>query len=203
VTAKADWGGQHGGAVGNLGGRSDRSDDAFTGRVSEAAGHVVREEAGEGRAVNRDTERAQRGDLEAVSMQRIAADLGFTKMSLYRHVSSKSELLNIMIETVVGEPPDLSGVPGGWRARLEEFVRQLTEVWRQHPWLPAATVGVRAMGPRETGWTESAVAALAGTGLAGDERLAATFVVFGHIRNTQQWPRPGPKPGRAAASWPS
>src|SRR3989440_19394 len=79
--------------------------------------------------------------IEAVSMQRVAGDLGFTKMSLYRHVPSKTELLGIMIDTAVGEPPDLSTVPGGWRARLEEFVRQLAGVWQQHPRVPAVTRG--------------------------------------------------------------
>jgi AcrR family transcriptional regulator len=122
--------------------------------------------------------------IEAVSMQRIAADLGFTKMSLYRHVSNKSELLSIMIDTAVGDPPDLGRMPGGWRARVEEVVRQLAEVWRRHPWLPTVTVGPRPMGPREVGWTESMVAALTGTGLTGDERLAAAFLLFGHVRNT-------------------
>ncbi|GAA4364259.1 hypothetical protein GCM10023088_08270 [Actinomadura verrucosospora] len=75
-------------------------------------------------------------------------------------------------------------MPGDWRARLEEFVRRLAEVWRRHPWLPAVTVGTRVMGPREAGWTESAMAALAGTGLTGDERMAAAFLLFGHIRTT-------------------
>ncbi|MQA97945.1 MAG: TetR family transcriptional regulator [Streptosporangiales bacterium] len=128
---------------------------------------------------------ADNDGIEAVSMQRIAADLGFTKMSLYRHVSNKSELLSLVIDTAVGEPPDLSEVPGGWRARLEEYVRLLSDVWRQHPWLPTVTVGARVMGPREAGWTESAVATLAGTGLTSDERLAAAFIVSGHVRNTQ------------------
>jgi AcrR family transcriptional regulator len=137
------------------------------------------------RIVRAAIEVADADGIEAVSMQRVAADLGFTKMALYRHVAGKSELLAIMIDTAVGEPPDLDGVPGGWRAKTEEFVRRLTEVWRRHPWLPAVTVGPRVMGPREAGWTESAVAALAGTGLTGDERLAAAFVLFGHIRNTQ------------------
>jgi len=88
---------------------------------------------------------------------------------------------SMMIDTAVGEPPDLGGVPDNWRARLEEFVRQLAEVWRQHPWIPAVTVGSRVMGPREAGWIESAVAALAETGLTGDERLAAVFLLFGHV----------------------
>jgi AcrR family transcriptional regulator len=128
---------------------------------------------------------ADEDGIEAVAMQRIAADLGFTKMSLYRHVSNKSELLGLMIDTAVGDPPDLGRVDGGWRPRLEELVARLTEVWRRHPWLPAVTVGARAMGPREAGWTESAMTALAGTGLTGEERLAAAFLVFGHVRNTQ------------------
>src|SRR2546430_14236769 len=54
--------------------------------------------------------------IDAVSMQRIAGDLGFTKMSLYRHVPGKAELLSLMIDTAVGEPPDLSSVPRDWRA---------------------------------------------------------------------------------------
>jgi AcrR family transcriptional regulator len=132
--------------------------------------------------------------IDAVSMQRVAGDLGFTKMSLYRHVPGKAELLAIMIDTAVGEPPDLSGVPGGWRPRLEEFVRQLTGVWRQHPWIPAVTVGSRVMGPREAGWIESAVGALAGTGLTSDERLAAVFLLFGHVRNTQSMATAGTQP---------
>ena len=132
--------------------------------------------------------------IDAVSMQRVAGDLGFTKMSLYRHVPGKAELLGIMIDTAVGEPPDLSRVPGGWRARLEEFVRQLTAIWRQHPWIPAVTVGSRVMGPREAGWIESAMAALAGTGLTGDERLAAVFLIFGHVRNTHSMATAGTQP---------
>jgi hypothetical protein len=55
-------------------------------------------------------------------------------------------------------------------------------------------VGSRVMGPREAGWVESAVAALAGTGLTGDERLAAVFLLFGHVRNTQSMATAGTQP---------
>src|SRR5882672_801285 len=79
--------------------------------------------------------------LDALSMQRVAASLDVTKMALYRYVAGKAELSAVMIELAVGEPPSLVGVPGGWRARLEEFVRRLAEVWHEHPWLPWATLG--------------------------------------------------------------
>ena len=50
------------------------------------------------------------------------------------------------------------------------------------------------MGPREAGWIESAVGALAGTGLTSDERLAAVFLLFGHVRNTQSMATAGTQP---------
>jgi AcrR family transcriptional regulator len=130
----------------------------------------------------------------AVSMQRVASHLGFTKMALYRYVAGKAELLAIMIETAAGEPPDLESIPGGWRPKLEEWAHRLRARWQRHPWLPAITVGHRVMGPKEVGWTECAVGALAGTGLDGAEQMDAVFLLSGHIRNTQSATMAGTQP---------
>ena len=116
-------------------------------------------------------------------------------MALYRYVASKAELIAVMIELAVGEPPDLNTVPGGWRAKLEHWAELMLETWQRHPWLPGVTMGDRPMGPREIGWTETALAALADTGLDGQERMDAVFLLSGHIRNfqstagTQPWTR--------------
>lgn len=123
--------------------------------------------------------------IDSVSMQRVAESFDFTKMSLYRHVSGKSDLLAVMVEHAVGEPPDLRRVKGGWRPRLERWARALSASWEEHPWLPGVTVGARAMGPRETGWVESAVAALDGTPLSPIERMDVVTLMSGHLRNTQ------------------
>ncbi|BCB91246.1 TetR family transcriptional regulator [Phytohabitans suffuscus] len=123
--------------------------------------------------------------LDAVSMQRVAAALDVTKMALYRYVASKAELFAVMTEIAVGEPPVLSGVRGGWRRKLERWAELLRTTWREHPWIPAVTLGDRLMGPRETGWTEAAVAALEGTGLTGAERMDAVSLLGGHVRNTR------------------
>src|SRR6266540_5044405 len=130
----------------------------------------------------------------AVSMQRVASHLGFTKMALYRYVADKAELLAIMIETAAGEPPDLGRVPGGWRPKLEEWAHRLRARWQRHRWLPAVTVGHRVMGPKEVGWTECAVGALADTPLDGPERMDAVFLLSGHIRNTQSASMAGTQP---------
>ncbi|WP_158845795.1 TetR/AcrR family transcriptional regulator [Saccharothrix deserti] len=135
--------------------------------------------------------------MASVSMQQVAARLDVTKMALYRHVASKAELVAVMIESAVGEPPNLRTVPGGWRPRLVTWADLMRETWQRHPWLPAATTGERMTGPREVGWTESAVAALTDTGLDGGERMDAVFLLSGHIRNTQSAETAGTQPWTA------
>ena len=130
--------------------------------------------------------------LEALSMQRVAAALGVTKMALYRYVPGKVELVALMIDTGMGEPPRLAEVDGGWRSRLRAWALGLFELFQRHPWTLEATVGVRVMGPNEVGWLEEAVAALDGTSLNGAQMLDVVVMLVGHARNlAQQTARPG------------
>lgn len=122
--------------------------------------------------------------IPAVSMQRVAGELDFTKMALYRYVTGKAALVAVMIEAAVGPPPDLSGA-GDWRAGLEEWTRLMWATWERHPWLPEVTIGNRVMGPNELGWVESAISTLDRTGLAGAERISAVQLLGGHIRNAR------------------
>lgn len=134
--------------------------------------------------------------IEAVSMQRVAAELDFTKMSLYRYVSGKAELIAAMIDLAVGEPPDLSRFRG-WRSGLERWAKLLWETWELHPWLPQVTVGDRVMGPNEVGWIEAAVGVLDGTGLSPAERMDTVVLLCGLIRNTQSSATTGTQPWSA------
>jgi len=132
--------------------------------------------------------------IDAVSMQRVGESLSFTKMSLYRHVAGKADLVAVMIEYAVGEPPDLQRGKGGWRPSLERWAKALSTTWEKHPWLPGVTVGDRVMGPREMGWVEAAVAALTDTPLSPVERMDVVTMVSGHIRNTQALDVAGTQP---------
>ena len=123
--------------------------------------------------------------LAAVSMQRVAAELGKTKMSLYRYLPGKAELVALMIERAIGDPPVLRA--GSWRAGLTEWSERLFAAYLRHPWSVDATVGRRPLGPRELGWMECALAALGpGAGLTGAERLDAVAVLAGHARMLAQ-----------------
>ena len=71
--------------------------------------------------------------IDAVSMRRIARDLRAGAMSLYWHVESKDELLELMLEHIEGEIrfPDPTG---NWRADLRDFARSARDVMMRHQW---------------------------------------------------------------------
>lgn len=124
--------------------------------------------------------------LSAVSMQRVAADLGVTKMAMYRYVPGKAELTLLMVDAAMGPPPDPDAAATDWRARLDGWARQLWQGFTAHPWILGATIGLRPIGPAELGWMDAGVAALADCGLSGAERLDAIELVSGHLRSLAQ-----------------
>lgn len=82
--------------------------------------------------------------LPAVSMSRIATELGFTTMSLYRYVTSKDDVLALMQDAVCAIPipadDELAGRGGGkpqdWRAGLRRWAMASIQVVQEHPWFP-------------------------------------------------------------------
>ncbi|ARZ66163.1 TetR family transcriptional regulator [Streptomyces albireticuli] len=127
--------------------------------------------------------------LAALSMQRLAELIGFTKMSLYRYVPGRAELVALMVDTAIGEAPAEDTGQDGWRERLGAWSHRLVAVFQEHPWLLDATIGTRVMGPRELGWMERALAALDGTGLSGAERMDAVVLLTSHVRGIAQQSR--------------
>ena len=75
--------------------------------------------------------------LAALSMRRVAAELGAAPMSLYRHVADKDDLVLQMMNTVFARS-HLPDPPDGWRARLELAARTLWAMFGEHPWLASA-----------------------------------------------------------------
>lgn len=122
--------------------------------------------------------------LTAVSMQRVATALGFTKMSLYRYVPGKTELVALMVESAIGPPPGTGA--GDWRTCLDAWAHALLARMTAHPWTLEATVGPRVPGPYELSWMEMALAALDGCRLNGAERMDAVVLITGHVRGIAQ-----------------
>lgn len=109
--------------------------------------------------------------LEAVSMARVAKELGFTTMSLYRHVANKDELLQLMwnasamgAETVV-----LAG--GNWRERLTSWAVVQRDMLGQHPWLTQMPLAAPPVAPNSMHFVERALEAMDDSGLADPDKL--------------------------------
>jgi AcrR family transcriptional regulator len=134
--------------------------------------------------------------LDAVSMQRVAADLGFTKMALYRHFPGKPELLGAMLDTAFGPPP--APAEDRWRERLRGWALAVAAVFARHPWTVELALGVRVYGPHETAWIEAGLAALDGTGIDGAAALDALVLLSGHVRSVVAQTRGGPADLEAA-----
>ncbi len=76
---------------------------------------------------------ADEGGVESLSMRRIALELGVVPMALYKHVTNKDEVLDGMIDVVVGEidPPAESA---GWKTAIRERVLSARRALLRHPW---------------------------------------------------------------------
>jgi AcrR family transcriptional regulator len=82
--------------------------------------------------------------LPALSMRRVAADLGSGTASLYRYVASRDDLLDLMIDEVKGaEDTELTG---DWRADLASVARPVRATLLRHPWLSGEIPGRPALG---------------------------------------------------------
>jgi AcrR family transcriptional regulator len=71
--------------------------------------------------------------IESLSMRRLADELGVVPMALYKHVASKEELLDGMIDVVVGEiDPPVSGTE--WKSAVRQRILSARRALLRHPW---------------------------------------------------------------------
>ncbi|MEV4456295.1 GntR family transcriptional regulator [Microbispora sp. NPDC049633] len=123
--------------------------------------------------------------LAAVSMRRVAADLGVATMSLYRHVADKDALLLQMMDTTFGRMRLPAEPPPHWRGRIELASRMLWSTFRRHPWLaPAMSVTRPQLIPNAFPFMEWVLGALDDHGLDPVTIFTAYITVFNHIRGT-------------------
>jgi AcrR family transcriptional regulator len=112
--------------------------------------------------------------LVAVSMARVARELGCATMALYRHVRSKEELLLLMADAAYEQPPAELG-EGDWRTRLTAWTTGLLGVLRRHPWFREIPIDGPPMGPGNLLWLDRALGALDETGLDDETKLAVVM----------------------------
>jgi AcrR family transcriptional regulator len=121
--------------------------------------------------------------LEAVSMARVAGDLGVSTMSLYRYVAAKDELLALMVDATAASPPAAPAPGEGWRAGLSRWARAELDVYHRHPWVLRVPISGPPIAPNQLVWLERGLRCLRDTGLAEGEKLSVMLLLTGFVRN--------------------
>jgi AcrR family transcriptional regulator len=112
--------------------------------------------------------------LKAVSIRRLAAELGTRPMSLYTHIASKDDLLDLMVHEALADVLVPEPMPEHWREGLAEVARHAYSTFVAHPWVLEAFSRRPQMGPNVLRHAEQSASAVAGLGL--DAREAATVL---------------------------
>ncbi len=152
------------------------------------AGTVVRsaqsrEDIGRDRIIRAGIALADAEGLGAVSMRRLATDLGVATMSLYRYVSSKDDLVVFMADTAFGEVAWPARPVAGWRPRLELAGRLMWTVCRRHPWVAEVLSMTRPRGtPQLLVYAEWVLSTLHALGLPMDDMMHIHLTLFGHVK---------------------
>jgi AcrR family transcriptional regulator len=131
------------------------------------------------KVVSAAVELADAEGLEAVSMARVAKALGFTTMSLYRHVRSKEELLVLMMNRVMVMPP--AAPYEGWREGLAGWAWDLLRMVREHPWVHYVRISPPPATPSSVELMERGLAPLGGTPLAEQDKAHLILMLNGYI----------------------
>ena len=75
--------------------------------------------------------------IDAVSMRRVASELGAGTMTLYHYVRTKDELLALVFDEIMGEVvvPDDQPLPSNWRDAISVIARRSRDSLRKHQWM--------------------------------------------------------------------
>ncbi|MFE5596900.1 TetR/AcrR family transcriptional regulator C-terminal domain-containing protein [Streptomyces sp. NPDC056549] len=117
--------------------------------------------------------------IEALSMRKLGARLNAGATSLYRHVATKDELMELAVDEVAGEitvPP-----PGGpWRAAATEAAASFRATALRHPWLSSTLgqAGLAYLGPNLMSYSERLAALFTAAGFPEPSRAIDTLLSY-------------------------
>jgi AcrR family transcriptional regulator len=121
--------------------------------------------------------------LEAVSMARVAREVGASTMSLYRYVASKDELLTLMVDEGLGPPPAQSEFGPDWRSGLTRWAVLVREAYNGGLWALRVPISAPPLGPNNVRWLEAALGCLESAPLSEAHKLSTVLLISGFVRN--------------------
>jgi AcrR family transcriptional regulator len=125
-----------------------------------------------------------RDGLEALSMRRLATELGVEPMSLYHHIANKGALIDGVIGQVLDEVPTFRDLSGTWQDRIREAARRLRQALVDHPRAAAAVATRPVVDVSTVRLTEDALGQLTSFGLSLDEANEVLWLCNAFVMGT-------------------
>ncbi|HEY4570890.1 MAG TPA: TetR/AcrR family transcriptional regulator [Kribbella sp.] len=121
--------------------------------------------------------------LAAASMGGVAKELRVGTMTLYTYVPSKEELLDLMVDQVLGERelPGAGEPPPDWRELVEIYSQQTRAMFHRHLWLSQVSTIRPPVGPGMLAGREYLLSALLGLGLSALETNTAALAITTYV----------------------
>jgi AcrR family transcriptional regulator len=119
--------------------------------------------------------------FDAVTMQRIAAELGAGTMTLYYYVRTKADIVALMQDAILADiliPDD--ELPPDWRAAMTAVARRSRQVLMAHPW-SLSSLDEAQFGPNAMRHFEQSLAATTDAGLSVAARLELIAAVDDYV----------------------
>jgi AcrR family transcriptional regulator len=127
---------------------------------------------------------ADREGVGALTMRRLGAELGVEAMSLYKHVANKEEILDGIVELVIGEI-EVSRDEADWKRAMRRRAISARQVLSRHSWAIGLLEARGAMGPTAMRYLDTILGNLRSAGFSIENAAHAFWLldsyVYGHV----------------------
>ncbi|PRY29383.1 TetR/AcrR family transcriptional regulator [Pseudosporangium ferrugineum] len=122
--------------------------------------------------------------LDAVSMRRVAQELGVVPMTLYTYVPDKAALLDLMVDALYLRMERSAAGDPGWRERVRTVAGDNRMLYEHHPWAAELSASRPPLGPGLMAKYEHELRAFEGSGLDNVETDSALTFVLGFVQHS-------------------
>jgi AcrR family transcriptional regulator len=143
---------------------------------------------------------ADNDGLDAVSIRRLATKLGARPMSLYSHIERKGDLIDLMVDEVMGGSILPESPPSGdWRDDLRRIAERTRENIRSHPWMIAVAFRRPFIGPNALRHIDQSLAAVSELSLPPERKRSVLLAVDTYTLGFVRWELKAMETGKGAA----
>jgi AcrR family transcriptional regulator len=118
--------------------------------------------------------------VDSLTMRRLGRHLGVEAMSIYKHVADKDEILNGIVDVVIGEI-DLPAADANWRAAMRERATSARRVLVSHPWAVGMMESRATLGPASLTYVDAVIGSLRAGGFSNAMAAHAFLLLDSYI----------------------